>query len=311
MPHDSSAAVVELDETGTVNLLTGASDVGQGSDTTLCQILAEELGIPFEDVRIKAADTEIVPMDLGTYASRVTFYAGNAVRLAAKDAKKQLFEVVAGILEANAEDIVSRDGRVFVKGSPDRGISFSEGVKAALHKKGMTIIGKGSYNPSNVDSMNMKTGKGNIAPSYSFAAQAAEVEVDPDTGKVQVLKVTAAQDCGYAINPMGLEGQIEGAISQGIGQALLEEVVTERGMVLNPAFQEYKMPLAPNMPLSHTVLVESNELEGPFGAKGVGEATQIPTAAAIANAIYDATGIRFRTLPITPDRILRALREKG
>lgn len=311
LSHDTSAAVVELQEDGTAILLTGASDIGQGSDTALCQILAEELGVRFEDVRIRTGDTELVPMDLGTYASRVTLFGGNAVRCAAKDAKRQLFEVVAEILEANVEDIESRDGWVFVRGSPDRGISFSEGVKAALDNKGTVIVGRGIYNPSNVDSMNMLTGKGNIAPTYSFAAQVAEVEVDPLAGTVKVLKVTAAQDCGYAINPMDLEGQMEGSILQGIGQVLLEELITEKGTVLNPSFLDYRMPMATNMPIIETTLVQSNEREGPFGAKGVGEATQIPTAAAIANAIYNATGIRFRSIPITPDKIIRALSEIG
>lgn len=308
--HDPSAAVVELHQDGSVTLLTGTSDIGQGSDTTLCQILAEELGIRFEDVRIKAADTELVPQDPGTYASRITLYGGNAVRLAAKDAKRQLFEVVAEILEANIEDIESRDRWVSVKGSPGKGMSFSDAVKTVLHQKGISIVGRGSYNPSDVEPMNMETGKGNIAPTYSFAAQVAEVEVDPDTGRVKVIAMWAAHDCGYAINPMALEGQIEGSILQGLGQALLEEVITEKGTVLSPSYLKYKMPLACDLPFIDTVLVESNELEGPFGAKGVGEATQIPTAAAIANAIYDATGITFRSLPITPHKIVEALRER-
>ena len=171
-------------------------------------------------------------------------------------------------------------------------------------RNGITIIGRGTYNPPGVEPIPLETGQENVAPTYAFAAQVAEVEVDPLTCQVKVLKVTAAHDCGYAINPKGLEGQIEGSISQGIGQCLLEEVVMDQGKVLNPSFLTYKIPLASNMPVMEPFCVESEEKEGPFGAKGVGESTQIPTPAAIANAIYDAIGVRMKELPITPDRIL-------
>ena len=308
--HDTTAAVIELLEDGTVNLLTGASDIGQGSDTVLCQILAEELGIRIEDIKITSADTDLVPFDLGSYASRVTSFSGNAVRAAAKDAKKQLFEVVSERLEASLEDIQSKDRWIFVKGNEEKKIGFAEAVREALHKKGLTIIGRGSYNPPNVEPMSLESGQANLSPAYSFAAQVAEVEVDPRTGRVKVLKVTAAHDCGYAINPAGLESQIEGSISQGLGQCLLEEVITEEGRVLNPSFLTYKIPLASNMPMIDPIWVESNEREGPFGAKGVGESTQVPTAAAIANAIYDAIGVRLKELPITPERILIQSKER-
>jgi 4-hydroxybenzoyl-CoA reductase alpha subunit len=304
LPHDTAAAVIELHEDGTVNLLTGASDIGQGSDTVLCQILAEELGIRVEDIRITTADTDLVPFDFGTFASRVTLYSGNAVKAAAKDAKRQLFEVIAERMEANIEDIQCRDRMISVKGSPEKGMSFADGVKAALYTKGITIIGRGTYNPPEIEPFCMETGVANVAPAYSFAAQVAEVEVDPLTGQLKVLKVTAAQDCGCAVNPAGLESQIEGSISQGIGQCLLEEVVMDQGRVLNPSFLSYKVPLASNMSMMEPLLVESDEIEGPFGAKGVGEATQIPTAAAIANAIYDAIGVRIKELPILPGKIL-------
>ena len=311
LSQDTAAAVVQLFEDGTVNLLTGASDIGQGSDTVLCQIAAEEMGVRIEDIRITTADTDLVPLDFGTYASRVTFFSGNAIRAAAKDAKKQLFEVVSDLLEANVEDIQSRDRWISVKGSPQRGMSFAEAVQAALYKKDMIIIGRGSYNAPDLEPPSLEDGRANISLAHSFAAQVAEVEVDPLTGQVKVLKVTAAHDCGHAINPAGVESQIEGSISQGIGQCLLEELAIRQGKILNPSFLMYKVPLASNMPSMDPLLVESEEAEGPFGAKGVGESTQVPTAAAIANAIYDAIGVRIRELPITPLRILSQKRESN
>jgi len=309
LSQDAASAVVQLFEDGTVNLLTGASDIGQGSDTVLCQIAAEELGLGLEDIRSTAADTDLVPLDLGTYASRVTFFSGNAIRAAVQDAKRQLFEVVSELLEANAEDLQSRDRRIFVKGSPERGMSFAEAVKAALHKKGLIIVGRGSYHAPDVEPPSLEDGRANISISHSFAAQVAEVEVDPLTGQVNVLKVTAAHDCGHAINPAGVESQIEGSISQGLGQCLLEEMIISDGKILNPSFLMYKVPLASNMPSMDPILVETEEAEGPFGAKGVGESTQVPTAAAIANAIYDAIGVRMRELPITPLMILSQKRD--
>jgi CO/xanthine dehydrogenase Mo-binding subunit len=183
-------------------------------------------------------------------------------------------------------------------------MSFAEAVKATLHQKGVPIFGRGTYDPPTVEPSAWETGQFNMAPTYAFAAQVAEVEVDPLTGQVKVLKVTAAHDCGAALNPASLEGQIEGSVSQGVGQCLLEEVIMDEGRILNPSFISYKVPLATNMPQIEPLLVESDEIEGPFGAKGTGESTQIPTAAAIANAIYDATGVRIKELPITPAKLL-------
>jgi CO/xanthine dehydrogenase Mo-binding subunit len=240
----------------------------------------------------------------------VTFYSGNAVREAAKDAKRQVFEVIADLWGGRHEDIQCRDGWLTMRRNPEKKMSFAEAVKIALYKKGITIIGRGSYNPPDVEPFSFNADQWNLAPAYAFAAQVAEVEVDPLTGQVRVLKVTAAHDCGYAINPASLESQIEGSISQGIGQCLLEEVVMDQGKVMTPSFLLYKVPLASNMPVMEPLLVESDEKEGPFGAKGVAESTQIPTAAAIANAIYDATGIRLKELPIGPDKILSLMRSK-
>ncbi len=305
----SSGALVEPQEDGTVILFTGASDIGQGLNTVLSQIVAEELGVGIEDVRIVAADTEITPFDQGTSSSRATMFAGNAVRLAAADARRQLFEAVAEKLEANPEDLEARDRKIFVKGSPEKGISFSDAVLASHLEKKQPILGRGYYVP-NVERPS-PTGEGNISPSYSFSAYVAEVEVDTETGRVKVSRITTAHDCGFAINPMAVEGQIEGGIQMGIGHALSEGFFREEGQTLNPSFLNYGMATSLDMPEIKTIIVETIDPEGPFGAKEAGEGTMIPTNPAIANAVYDAIGVRIKDLPITPEKILKALEDKG
>lgn len=307
LSHDSSAAVVKLNDDGTANVLTGASDVGQGSDTVLAMIAAEELGIPYHKIEMTTADTEVTPMDLGSYASRVTFIAGNAVRRASADAKSQLLEAAADLLEAAAEDIVIENGIVSVKGAPNRQATVEEVVQHGFaHVSGVPIVGRGAYNPE-TDRLNRETGVGNTSPAYSFGAQVAEVEVDLETGRVRVVSMVSAVDCGVAINPTAVEGQVEGSVSGGIGQALMEGFHQKDGLMLNPSLLEYRLPLVTDMPEMKTILVETREEEGPFGAKGVGEFVQIPTAAAIANAVHDAIGVRIHDLPITPDKVLTAL----
>jgi 4-hydroxybenzoyl-CoA reductase alpha subunit len=306
---DSSSAFVKLHDDGTVSLLTGAADIGQGSDTTLSQIAAEELGMALDDIRITAADTEITPTDLGTFGSRVTFTAGNAVKMAAADAKRQLFEVVAEKLEANIEDLEARDGRVYVKGSPGVGMSIADAVKEGILIRGTHILGRGSYSAPS-EPWDYQSAQGNLSPAYSYGVQIAEVQVDPETGRIDVLNVTAACDCGFAINPMALEGQIEGAVVCGVGMALYEDWYHENGLTLNPSYLEYKVPTSLDSPAVDVNLVEPIDPLGPFGAKGVSEGAQVPVAAAVANAVYDAIGVRIKDLPITPAKILKALEEK-
>ncbi|MCZ7662882.1 MAG: molybdopterin-dependent oxidoreductase [Thermoleophilia bacterium] len=311
LPHDSSAAVVKLNDDGTANVLTGASDVGQGSDTALGMIAAEELGIPFHRIEMTTADTEVTPMDLGSYASRVTFIAGHAVRLAAADAKSQLLEAAADLLRTPPQDLVSENGVICSLEHPERSALVEEAIQHHLaHGPGSPILGRGAYNAP-TDRLNRETGEGNTSPAYSFGAQVAEVKVDPETGRVRVIRMTSAIDCGVPLNPTAIEGQVEGSVAGGMGQALLESFSQHEGLILNPSLLEYRVPLAGEMPDMDTIIVETEEKEGPFGAKGVGEFVQIPTAAAIANAVYDAIGVRIHDLPITPDKILAALSKKG
>lgn len=303
---DSSAAYVRLHDDGTVVLFTGAADIGQGSDTALSQIAAEELGLPLDHVRLVTADTEMAPRDLGTCASRVTFVAGNAVKAAAVDARKQLFEIVADRLEANPDDLDARNGRIYVQGSPDRGLSYADAAVYVMKERGVHIQGCGSFT-SKVDRSRSKL---NTAPTYSFGAQVAEVEVDVHTGEIKLHRFNAAYDCGYAINPMSLEGQVEGAITCGVGHTVLEERIMEDGRMLNASLLSYRVPTALESLSIETMLVETVDPAGPFGAKGVSEGAQVPVAPAIANAIYDAIGIRLTDMPITPARVLSALEQK-
>jgi len=304
-----SAAFVEVNGDGTATVLTGACDVGQGSTTVLAQIAAEELGIEFDAVTMVTADTERTPYDLGTCASRVTYIVGNAVQRAAAEAKEILLEVAAEMLEVGKEGLTVGGSRVYLSGFPERGVSIKEVATRSL-RKGRLPVGSGTFNPETTF-LDPETGHGKPYGAYVFATQIAEVAVDTDTGEVEVLRIVAAHDCGRAINPMLVEGQVEGGISMGVGYALFEEMVSSPRGVENPQFTDYVLPTALDMPRVEVAIVEDSEPTGPFGAKGVGEPTMLPTAAAIINAIYDAVGVRIRDLPATPEKVLAALEAEG
>ncbi|MBW1851260.1 MAG: molybdopterin-dependent oxidoreductase [Deltaproteobacteria bacterium] len=299
-----SAAEIRAFSDGTVHLLTMASDIGQGSDTALMQILAEELGLKMEDIRITAADTAMTPQaDLGSWGSRVTLMAGNAVLDAAQKIKEQLFGAVSARYNLNViYDMECKDGKVCPKGRPDRGLSFGEAV-AAVQKanRGEALVARGSYTPR---------GKGLVTPAFGFGAQVAEIEVDKETGSVQVKKMWTAHDCGTVINPKAVDGQLSGSIQMGLGYALSEQFVMKEGETLNTTFLDYKMPSAVDMPPSEVVHIDTYEPEGPMGAKEAGEGLASPTAPAIANAVYHATGYRCKDLPITPEKILRDIEKR-
>lgn len=300
-PH--STAIIKVEPEGGLSLFTGACDIGQGSDTVLAMIAAEVLGIPLDEIHVYSMDTSITPMDLGSFSSRVTFGAGNAVKKAAEAVKAKLFDELSRVMEVSPRDLVAREGRIHVVGSPERGMSFKEAVEIYSSRKGI-IIGEGSYTPPKLGGK-FKGGKVGPSPTYSFSAQVAEVEVDLKTGKVRVIKITEASDCGFAINPMAVEGQVEGSIQMGLGQALYERVVLDgSGRILNPSFLDYKMPVAADMPEIESIIVESNDEQGPFGAKEVGEGAIQPVIPAILNAIYDATGARIRELPVSFERVV-------
>jgi len=296
-----SAAEVRAFADGTVHLLTMASDIGQGSDTVLKQILAEELGLKMEDIRLTAADTAMTPQaDLGTWASRVTLMAGNAVVDAARKIKKQL----AGALFAkyNLNVIFTakfKDGLVFADGKPERNMTFGEAVAHAQKSNlGVPLVARGHYTPRQM---------GIVTPAFSFGTQIAQVDVDRETGIVKVENIWTAHDCGTVINPMSVEGQLEGSIQMGLGYALSEQLIIEEGRTLNTTFLDYKMPNAVDMPPSQSVGIETYEPRGPMGAKESGEGLVSPTAPAIGDAVCHAIGFRCMELPITPEKILKGI----
>ncbi len=310
----TAAAMVKLHKEGFVTLYSGAMDCGQGSSTVITMIAAEELGVSMDMVRTVVADTDICPYDAGSWGQRVTFHAGNAAKRAAADAKGQLFETVAKKLEAREEDLESRDNRIFVKGSPEKGMSFREAVYLCqTDHNGQEVVGRGFFRhdekPEILNEI-FASGFGNYCAAYVFSAGTAEVKVDRETGKFEVTKFCFAQDCGTALNPIAVKGQLEGGLHMGLGFAVHEHLKMTNGKIQNPSFLDYWIPTPFEMPVMNTILIEPHEKIGPFGAKACGEGSLAPVAPAIANAIYDAVGVRIKTLPLTAEKVLKALEEK-
>lgn len=314
----SSAAFVKLNEDASVTLLCSAVEMGQGSSTILAQIASEELGIPVEKISMVRPDTDVTPYDMASVSSRSTFFVGNAVRRAAADAREQLLQIAAEILEANPQDLVIEAGKVMVRGVPEKAIPIAElplgeafYVGAKGRGRGRPVLGRGSFTVEDATPLDRETGQGkNPSAFWMYATQAAEVEVDPRSGRVKVLRISSAHDVGKSIHPVAIEGQIQGALVMGVGTALWEEMELEKGRVKNPSFAEYKLPSALDAPEMIPIIVEELHAQGPYGAKGLGEPALAPTAAAIANAIYAAVGVRVKDLPITPEKILEGLRKK-
>ncbi len=312
-----SGAVIQVNEDGSVSLHTGAVDHGTGAASAgLAQIIAEDLQVPYETIGIVHSDTETTPFDFGGVGSRTTFNQGQAVRLAVADARRQLAEVAARELGVPAERLELVEGLFRVIGEPGRQVPLTLCAALAPYTVG-PVIGRGTYNgtpPSPSPDIRFTGAFHRSLNAPSFGAQAVEVEVDPETGRVKVLKVAAALDVGYAINPLGIEGQIVGGVVQGLGIALTERSVIEEGRIRNPSFLDFKLPLAPDVPPIEVHVVESARSLPPgshpalYGAKGVGEPPVIPTAAAVANAVADATGVRHHALPLTPERVWRGKR---
>lgn len=310
---DGCGATVKVDDFGHVTLVTGSTEIGQGSETVLAQIVAQTLGAQIENVTVLNSDTDIKPWDVGVHASRTTFIAGNAAYLAAVDARNQIFETASQLLGVGVDQLSASAGQVSVKNEAGKSISLEQVARRRHFKEGgKVILGEGWYDPP-TQLVDKDTYKGNISAAYGFGAQMAEVEVDTETGKVRVLRLACANDVGHAINPMAVEGQIEGGAQMGLGYALTEELIVKDGKVMNPDLLDYRLFTSADMPIIETHIIETDDPGGPFGAKGVGEMGGTPTAAAIANAIYDAVGARMIQLPMTPERVLAALdvKEKG
>jgi len=298
--NDTSAAMVKVADDGIVTVITGIPDMGQGSHTVMGMIAAEVLGVEPEDIRIIAGDSDIVPFDWGAFSQRGTFMTGNAVKNAAEDARSQLAAVAAREFGVAESEVVFRQRQIFPRGVPERALSFAEVVGKAFHgPEGRFVMGRGFFNSP------LKFGP----LAFSFGAQVAEVEVDPRTGTVKVLKVTAAHDIGRALNPLGVEGQLDGQVFSGMSQVLYEECRVDDGQVLNPSRLEYKLPRTWEMPAVDYILVETVDPYGPFGAKEVGEGPIVVTMAAVASAVANAIGGgMIERIPMTPWRVLRAMR---
>ena len=348
MPH--STVNIKIDRDGGVVVYTGASEIGQGSDTMTAQVVAEVLGCDLARVKVIAADTDLTPIDLGSYSSRVTFMAGNASMRAAEEVKKNIVSAAAKRMNCAPGDVIIRNDHVWKRGAmpgghdpsaaeileekdaprgrvdgqilrgsvlqtrkeegPKEHMSFEEAVVSAIDFHG-ALTGTGSYAPP-IEARGGKHKGGGVGPSpaYSYSAQVAEVSVDEDTGEVTVHKIWAAHDCGRALNPVAVEGQVIGSVWMGLGQALEEEMVWKDGLLMNPGLLEYRSPSSAESPDIECIIVESVDPEGPFGAKEAGEGSLAATIPAISNAIYDAVGVRLRESPFTPERILAALRAK-
>ncbi|MEE9613182.1 MAG: xanthine dehydrogenase family protein molybdopterin-binding subunit, partial [Desulfatiglandales bacterium] len=314
----ASAAIIKVHPDGLLELRTSTVDLGQGSNTIFSQMIAEEFKVPVSKVRVLNPDTDITPFDLGTASSRSTFNMGNAIIKACQDAKRQLFELAAKELEASESDLETEDSKVFIKGSPDRSIHIKDlfipmVIGGYTLKEGAEILGKATYYLPGVIPDPETGASEKPAAFYMFVAQAAEVEVDTQTGKIKIIRIATANDCGKAINPIMVEGQQEGGVlSMGIGSTLYEEVITDNGVMLNSQLADYRVPTmleCPNLDDYRSTILETPHRDGPWGAKGIGEATMVSSAPAIANAVYDAIGIRFHDIPITPEKVLRAIKD--
>jgi len=338
---DSTGIIMKLDDFGNVSVITGGVEMGQGFDSALALVSAEALGVTPDKITIISGDTATCPWDVGTHASRGAFTAGNAAIMAAQKAREKIFDLASEyfmprvhsslerrkkedpafeipeldygrILDPSEFDM--RENYIFLRADPDNPlvrVRLEEILRTAHFKEqGTMIVTEAFYDPPN-QMIDPRTGRGNLSATYIFGTQGAEVEVDVDTGKVKVLQFVAAHDVGRVINRQTIKGQIYGGIVTGIGYALCEEYKTEKGRNLNPNFLDYKIPSAPDIDFPiHVECIETNDQYGPFGAKGVGEPGEVPTAPAVANAIYDAIGVRIKNLPITPEKIIGALREK-
>ena len=308
---DGSTVALKVNEDGRVTLITGESDVGQGANTMLCQVVAQELGIPIDHITINNPDTDVAPYCFGAIASRVTMVAGNAAIKAAREAREKLLAVAAEKLEAAPSDLTIENGIIHVVGVSGHGMPVGEAARLHIFRSGGEgIYTRATWDPPTVMS-DKKSHYGNVSPGYSFAAQAVEVEVDTETGQVALVDSFMADDCGKALNPMAVHGQTSGATAQGIGWALYESYQYQDGRLANADFADYTMPTADALPELRSAIVECHEPNGPYGAKGASETAVGPAPGAIANAVYDAVGVRINSLPITPEKVLQALKEKA
>ena len=306
---DGCGTIVKVNDFAKVDVFTGATDMGQGADNIVAQIVAEELGLHMEDINVIHSDTDICPWDVGAHASRTTFIAGNSALGAAKKIRERILELAYIQLDTPPDKLDLHNRMIISKEDPRKCLDIGKLLrKAHFSHDGQMLMAEYFYDPAN-ENMG-KDFRGNMSMTYTFGTHGVRVKVDEETGKVKILKYVAAHDVGKAINPLLLEGQVYGGVMMGIGYALTEQIIHEKGKNMNPNFRDYKILTAKDIVPLEAPIFETFDKDGPYGAKGIGEPGCVPTAPAIANAIYDAVGVRIKDLPITPEKVLAAIKEK-
>ena len=308
-PH--SNAIIKITEDGSkAVLLIGDADIGQGSDTVLAQAAAEAMGITFDRISVISADSDITPVGFGAYSSRVTLMGGNASKMAGDDIREKLLTKASEMMGIDKVQLAVKENKIYVIDEPEKFLQWDKVANEYFSKQG-PLIGAGHYSPPEGLGGTYKGAAVGTSPAYSFSASVCEVEVDVETGKVKVLNFWDAHDCGTAVNPLNVEGQVDGAAVMGMSETLFEnQVFDSNGRMLNPDLHNYLIATSADTPEIQSVIVDSYEPAGPFGAKEVGEGASLPILGAIANAIEDAVGVRIKELPITPEKILKAIRER-
>jgi CO/xanthine dehydrogenase Mo-binding subunit len=304
--HDTSQAWVGVELDGTVTVRAGVPDLGAGQANSLCQIVAEVLGVPLARVSIYCTDSAITPLSGTSTATRQLYMSGNAALLAATNVRKALLDRASKHFEEEVENLDMADGRVFVKSDPSQSIELADLAKVCA-AEGTHLANLAMFKAPFADPIDTETGQGNVFPDFTFGAYAVEVAVDTETGEVTVLKAAACHDVGRAINRAAVEGQITGGGMQGLGYALMENLIVKGGVIQTPSLSEYLIPTSMDFPTTTVIALESGTGVGPFGAKGIGEPSLTPTAPAVASAVADAIGVRIHELPLTPERVLAAI----
>lgn len=308
LPH--SAVQIRLDRGGGITVYCGATDIGQGSTSILAYIVAEELGVPPEHIHLETADTTLTPVDLGSYSSRVTFMAGNAAIAAARKLKGQLFELASEQLQVPVENLVAAECLIYDENDPGVVLPFVKAVQLTEARYG-ALVAAGSYAPPEGIHGDYKGAGVGPSPAYSYSTCVAQVAVDLETGELVVEKLWLAHDVGQSINPLLVAGQVEGGAYMGYGEAVMEQQVFRKGRHKIPSLLDYKLPTTLDTPEIETILIEIPDREGPFGGKEAGQGPLNPVIPAIANAVFDAVGVRIDETPITPDKVLKALRAES
>jgi len=305
--HDTSRSYVSVEMDGSVVVRCGVQDIGGGQASSLASISAEVLGVPMEDVRVFFGDTALTPIAGTTTATRMLYMSGNATIRAATEVKKNVLGKAGEMLEAKPEELELREKKIYVRDDPDRFITLASAVKTCA-ADGIPLYNVAQFNAPFRELIDFETGQGQVFPDFTFGTHAVEVSVDIETGKTKVLKLISCYDVGQAINRLSAEGQLEGGAIYGLGYGLTEQLILDKGITRTPSLSEYLIPTSLDAPNVETILIESGDGAGPFGAKGIGEPSCCSVAPAVANAVCDAIGVRIFDLPLTPEKIVKALK---